>query len=51
MMRSGDQWLPEQDLIERFIGRMKPYRRIFSRFEKLNFAATLSEIKQNVNTT
>ena len=49
----------QRHLIERFIGKMKPYRRIFSRFEKrdasyrgvLCFAATLITVKQNVNTT
>ena len=45
--------------VEQFIGKMKPYRRIFSRFEKLStsyrgflyFAATLIALKQNVNRT
>ena len=49
----------QRNLIERFIGKMKPYRRIFSRFEKLStsyrgflyFAATLIALKQNVNRT
>ena len=49
----------QRHLIERFIKKMKPYRRIVSRFEKLDvsyrgvlcFAAILITGKQNVNTT
>ena len=49
----------QRNLIERFIGKMKPYRRIFSRFEKrsasyrgfLYFPVTPIARKQNVNRT
>ena len=49
----------QRNLIERLIGKMKQYRRIFARFEKLStsyrgflaFAATLIALKQNVNRT
>jgi transposase len=48
-----------RNLIERFIGHLKPYRRVFSRYDKLAvrylgfayFAAVLIQCRQNVNTT
>ena len=49
----------QRNLIERFNKKMKQYRRIFARFEKLStsyrgflyFATTLIALKQNVNRT
>ena len=47
----------ERNIVERFINRIKWYRRIFTRFEKLarrfmaflHFAATLIWLERNVN--
>ena len=47
----------ERNIVERFINRIKWYRRIFTRYEKLarrflaflHFAATLIWLEQNVN--
>ena len=49
----------ERNLIERFIGKLKHFRRCFSRFDKLArnylsflyFASTLIWLRGNVNTT
>ena len=58
--RSYDDHLyRERHLVECFIGKIKHYRRIFSRFDKLDssylgflqFAATLIWLRCNVNTT
>ena len=48
-----------RNLIERFIGHLKPYRRVFSRYDKLAvrylgfayFVAVLIQCRQNVNIT
>lgn len=53
------RWYRERNLVERFINKIKHFRRVFSRFEKLDtshlgflhLAGTMIWLRANVNTT
>ena len=53
------RWYRERNLVERFINKMKHFRRVFSRFEKLDtslfgflhLAGAMIWLRANVNTT